>query len=74
MSEESGTVPVPSWLKAELFEKLLNEHFGDKYIGIKSFKPVAGLKPGENYSSIMLRLHFEVELSGKCESLPRKTM
>ncbi|XP_017007430.3 uncharacterized protein [Drosophila takahashii] len=63
MSEETATVPLPTWLKAELFEKLLSERFGDKYVGIKSFKPVAGLKPGENYSTIMLRLHFEVELS-----------
>ncbi|XP_017104283.2 uncharacterized protein [Drosophila bipectinata] len=62
MSEESGTVPLPSWLKADLFEKLLSERFGDEYLAIRSFKPVAGLQPGENYSTIMLRLHFEVEL------------
>ncbi|KAH8307819.1 hypothetical protein KR059_000320 [Drosophila kikkawai] len=62
MTDENTTVPVPAWLKADLFEKLLAERFGDKYVGIKSFEPVAGLKPGENYSSIMLRLHFEVEL------------
>uniref|UniRef100_A0A6P4EUV9 Uncharacterized protein LOC108045631 isoform X2 n=1 Tax=Drosophila rhopaloa TaxID=1041015 RepID=A0A6P4EUV9_DRORH len=62
MSEEISSVTLPAWLKADLFEKLLNERFGNRYVGIKAFKPVAGLKPGENYSTIMLRLHFEVEL------------
>ncbi|XP_017052849.1 uncharacterized protein LOC108096011 [Drosophila ficusphila] len=63
MSDETGTVALPKWLKADLFEKLLKERFGSNYAGIKSFKPVAGLTPGENYSTIMLRLHFEVELN-----------
>lgn len=70
MSEESGAVPLPSWLKADLFEKLLSERFGDEFLAIRSFKPVDGLQPGENYSTIMLRLHFEVELKG--ESPPQE--
>ncbi|KMZ05834.1 uncharacterized protein LOC6729602 [Drosophila simulans] len=62
MTEETGTVPMPTWLKADLFEELLSKRYGGNYAGIKSFKPEAGLKPGENYSTIMLRLKFEVEL------------
>ncbi|KAH8417165.1 hypothetical protein KR222_005490, partial [Zaprionus bogoriensis] len=60
MTEEIS-VQVPAWLKQELFEDLLKQKF-PKFRSIKSFKPVPGLKPGENYSTIMLRLHFEVEL------------
>ncbi|EDW51209.1 GM17725 [Drosophila sechellia] len=64
MTEETETVPMPTWLKADLFEELLSKRYGGNYAGIKSFKPEAGLKPGENYSTIMLRLKFEVELKG----------
>ncbi|KAH8359879.1 hypothetical protein KR093_009301 [Drosophila rubida] len=63
MTEET-TVQVPTWLKQELFEDVLKKIF-PKYSSIKSYKPVAGLKPGENYSTIMLRLYFEVELEDK---------
>ncbi|XP_060648431.1 uncharacterized protein LOC132786061 isoform X2 [Drosophila nasuta] len=60
MTDESAA-PLPVWLKEELFEDLLKKLF-PKYLSIKSFKAVPGLKPGENYSTIMLRLHFEVQL------------
>lgn len=63
MTEETA-VQVPTWLKQDLFIDLLKQRF-PKFHSIKSFKPVAGLKPGENYSTIMLRLHFKVELQGK---------
>jgi len=68
MTAETGTVPMPTWLRANLFEELLSKRYGGNYAGIKSFKPEAGLKPGENYSTIMLRLKLEVELQGECES------
>ncbi|KAH8399632.1 hypothetical protein KR215_010152, partial [Drosophila sulfurigaster] len=61
---EDNNVQVPAWLKKELFEDVLQKLF-PKYHSIKSYKPEAGLKPGENYSTIMLRLHFEVELEGE---------
>lgn len=63
MTEETS-VQVPAWLKQDLFEDVLKQRF-PKFHSIKSFKPVAGLKPGENYSTIMLRLYFEVQLEGK---------
>lgn len=63
MTEETS-VQVPAWLKQDLFQDLLKQRF-PKFHSIKSFKPVAGLKPGENYSTIMLRLYFEVQLEGK---------
>lgn len=61
---DEASVQVPTWLKQELFEDVLKKRFPN-FRRIKSFKPVAGLKPGENYSTIMLRLHFEVQLAGK---------
>ncbi|KAH8359878.1 hypothetical protein KR093_009302 [Drosophila rubida] len=67
MTEETAA-PVPTWLKQELFEDLLKKLF-PKYRSIKSFKAVPGLKPGENYSTIMLRLYFNVELEGKFEEI-----
>lgn len=63
MTEETA-VQVPKWLKQDLFIDLLKQRF-PKFQSIKSFKPVAGLKPGENYSTIMLRLQFKVELEGR---------
>lgn len=62
MTEETS-VQVPAWLEQDLFEDLLKQRF-PKLHSIKSFMPVEGLKPGENYSTIMLRLCFEVELEG----------
>lgn len=58
-----ASVQVPAWLKQDLFEDLLKQRF-PKFQSIKSFTTRAGLKAGENYSTIMLRLCFEVELEG----------
>ncbi|EDW80962.1 uncharacterized protein Dwil_GK11807 [Drosophila willistoni] len=61
MAENNDVVQLPIWLKEELFENVLRQHY-EQFEKIICFKAIPGLNPGENYSTIMLRLLFEVEL------------
>ncbi|XP_054732512.1 uncharacterized protein LOC129240618 [Anastrepha obliqua] len=51
----------PKWLTAELFEKLLKDTVAN-YKSIKCFETKPALAPGENYVTIILRVHIDIEL------------
>lgn len=52
---------VPDWVQADLFEDVLKETV-QGFSKIKSFKVISGSAAGENYTTIMFRLHIVVEL------------
>ncbi|KAH8283781.1 hypothetical protein KR054_001374 [Drosophila jambulina] len=52
---------VPEWFHAELFEDALKASV-EGYSKVSSFKAEMGSAAGENYATIMLRVHIEVEL------------
>lgn len=55
---------VPDWIKAELFEKLLQENEKD-FVKILEFKAFPAVAAGENYATIMLRVEIQMQLNGK---------
>ncbi|TDG48831.1 hypothetical protein AWZ03_004734 [Drosophila navojoa] len=59
---------VPDWVQAELFEDVLKETV-QGFSKIKSFKAISGSAAGENYTTIMFRLHITVELEDGKEKL-----
>ncbi|XP_017017583.2 uncharacterized protein [Drosophila kikkawai] len=52
---------IPKWINEEYFEQVLNKD-EPQYEKILSFKPVAAIPPGENFTSIMLRIHFDLQM------------
>ncbi|XP_070143480.1 uncharacterized protein [Drosophila kikkawai] len=52
---------IPDWVTAELFEDVLKTDI-EGYSKVKNFKAEIGSAAGENYATIMLRIHVEVEL------------
>lgn len=55
---------IPKWIKAELFEPVFKEIISG-YRQVQVFDVKEALTPGENYATIMLRIHAEIELIGK---------
>uniref|UniRef100_A0A1B0G5F7 CHK kinase-like domain-containing protein n=1 Tax=Glossina morsitans morsitans TaxID=37546 RepID=A0A1B0G5F7_GLOMM len=67
---------IPSWITKEYFKEILaNDEPGALYV--KHFTPTAAIPPGENFTSIMLRIHVDLEMtdgSTKHKSYIMKTM
>lgn len=55
---------IPKWINVEYFKKILNID-GENYLKISKFTAVAAIPPGENFTSVMLRIHLELELEGQ---------
>ncbi|XP_020811584.1 uncharacterized protein LOC110186661 [Drosophila serrata] len=53
-------VKIPDWVTPEVFEDLLRRKVKD-YKETKSLRAEAGVAPGENYATIMLRVELDVE-------------
>ncbi|KAH8283784.1 hypothetical protein KR054_001373 [Drosophila jambulina] len=64
--EEVGEreVKIPDWVKPEAFEELLRQKVKD-YKETKALRAKAGVAPGENYATIMLRVELDVETKDK---------
>ncbi|KAH8307822.1 hypothetical protein KR059_000317 [Drosophila kikkawai] len=52
---------IPEWIKAELFEDVLKSSV-EGYSKVSTFKAELGSAAGDNYATVMLRVHIEVEL------------
>lgn len=55
---------IPEWITANYFEPIIAKDVGD-FVSIKSFTPIAATQPGENYSSIMVRVIVDIEVKGR---------
>ncbi|XP_061399695.1 uncharacterized protein LOC133335439 [Musca vetustissima] len=54
----SNNTETPSWIRCELFEKVLRDNI--KGFGkIENFKVYPALAPGENYATVMLKVHID---------------
>uniref|UniRef100_A0A0K8U7Q6 CHK kinase-like domain-containing protein n=1 Tax=Bactrocera latifrons TaxID=174628 RepID=A0A0K8U7Q6_BACLA len=53
---------IPKWLTAELFENVLIESI-PKFRKITHFEAKPALAAGENYATVMLRIHVDIELT-----------
>ncbi|XP_005183467.2 uncharacterized protein LOC101894757 [Musca domestica] len=59
MSTANG---IPSWITAELFAKILPNIVKD-FAKISNFKVCQALAPGENYATVMLKVHIDCLLA-----------
>lgn len=54
---------IPEWINAEYFHDIVKKDEPD-CVAIKTFTPTAAIPPGENFTSVMLRLHMDLEMKG----------
>ncbi|XP_002097965.3 uncharacterized protein LOC6537409 [Drosophila yakuba] len=59
---------VPKWLNETQFEELLTATV-DQFAKIVGFRVKPAMAPGENYATLMLRIHIDVELTDKSTKL-----
>ncbi|XP_075145783.1 uncharacterized protein LOC142220491 [Haematobia irritans] len=62
------TYSIPAWIKPELFTKILRDNVKN-FKAIKNFTVRSALAPGENYATVMLKVHVDCILqdSGNIE-------
>ncbi|ALC47966.1 CG31288 [Drosophila busckii] len=53
---------IPEWINETYFEHVLAKD-EPNYVKVLSFCPVAAIPPGENFTSAMLRVYFELEMN-----------
>ena len=63
-SNPNEHLSIPKWINEEYFEDILAKDVPN-YQRIVSFKPIAATAPGDNYTSIMVRVFLDVELKGE---------
>ena len=56
---------IPSWLNEDYFKTIV-EKDEPEYERIFNFKPIAAIAPGENFTSVMIRVHMDLEMKGEC--------
>ncbi|XP_065354505.1 uncharacterized protein LOC135948977 [Calliphora vicina] len=63
-------IAIPSWINADYFKDILAKDEPDS-IGVNNFVPIAAVPPGENFTSVMLRIHMDLIMMD--ESIKHKT-
>lgn len=56
-------ITVPKWINAEYFTDILIKDEPD-FVSVNNCTVVAAIPPGENYTSVMLRIHLDLLLRG----------
>ncbi|XP_061393303.1 uncharacterized protein LOC133328773 [Musca vetustissima] len=52
---------IPEWINAEYFRDIVQKD-EPEMVAVKKFTPTAAIPPGENFTSVMLRLHMGLEM------------
>lgn len=60
---------IPEWINEDYFVPIIAKDV-ENFVGIKSFTPIAATQPGENYSSVMVRVIVDIEVKGRSENIP----
>ncbi|XP_075164820.1 uncharacterized protein LOC142237306 [Haematobia irritans] len=72
----NANLPIPLWINDEYFREIVAKDEKDS-VGIRKLTPTAALPPAENFTSVMVRIHLELEMrdgSIKPKSYILKTM
>ncbi|EDV93530.1 uncharacterized protein LOC6564204 [Drosophila grimshawi] len=67
---------IPDWITEKYFKVVLDKD-EENYVKVLKFTPVAAIPPGENFTSIMLRIYIDLEMkdgSTKTKTYILKTM
>lgn len=59
----NNNLEIPEWVNEEYFRKILLQD-EPKYESVLTFTPVAAIPPGENFTSIMIRIYIELAMKG----------
>lgn len=54
---------IPQWLNEDYFKPIVAKD-EPEFVTIKNFKPIAAIAPGENFTSVMVRVHMDIEMKG----------
>ena len=54
---------IPTWISAEYFKDILSSDVPDA-VQVTNFTPIAAIPPGENFTSVMLRVHMDLLMKG----------
>lgn len=64
LSKTMADEAIPEWVNQQLFHSLL-EQSNNNFKAIVKFAPEAAITKGENYMTIVLRIHIEMQLKGE---------
>lgn len=64
ISNPNEHLKIPEWINENYFTPILEKNV-ENFKDILKFTPIAATEPGENYTSIMVRVIIEVLLTGK---------
>lgn len=56
-------ITIPQWLNKEYFKDIVAKDEPES-MQIQDFTPIAAIPPGENFTSVMLRIHMDLEMKG----------
>jgi len=54
---------IPKWINEDYFRPIIEKDVKD-FRSIKNFTPIAATQPGDNYTSVMVRVIVDIELKG----------
>lgn len=54
---------IPSWISVDYLKDIVAKD-EPELVKIRNFTPTAAIPPGENFTSVMLHLHFDLEMKG----------
>lgn len=54
---------IPSWVNVDYFKDILSKDEPDVK-SVENFTPIAAVPPGDNFTSIMLRIHMDLKMKG----------
>ncbi|EDV93527.1 uncharacterized protein LOC6564201 [Drosophila grimshawi] len=57
---------IPKWINEDYFRPIIEKDVPD-FMSFKNFNPIAATQPGENYTSIMVRVVIDIELKDGSE-------
>lgn len=55
---------IPEWVNEDYFRPIIAKDVED-FVSIKSFTAIAATQPGENFTSVMVRVIVDIEVKGK---------
>ncbi|KAH8417167.1 hypothetical protein KR222_005492 [Zaprionus bogoriensis] len=57
---------IPTWVNEDYFRPIIEKDVAD-FVSIKKFTPIAATQPGENYTSVMVRVIVDIEVKDGSE-------
>lgn len=58
-------VDLPQWINEQYFHHILKNDL-PSFVKILKFTPIPATPPGENYTSLMMRIKMDIEMEGMC--------